>query len=76
MFSSCESAISRVLSCFYLLEGGALFFGVFFVLAVHVLLNADISRVLAWFWVGFEKIAFFCDTVFWHVGALDCLRFL
>ena len=50
-------------------------FCVFFVLAAHVLLNAVISRVLAWFWAGFEKIVLFYDTVFWIFGALDCLRF-
>ena len=34
----------------------------FFVFAVHVLLTAVISRVLAWFWVGFGKIAFFLNV--------------
>ena len=47
----------------------------FFVLATVVLRNAVISRVLAWFWVGFGKIAFFYDTVFGILGILDFLRF-
>ena len=50
-------------------------FCVFVVFAAHVLLNAVISRVLAWFWVVLGKIAFFYDTVFWRFGALDFLRF-
>ena len=49
-------------------------FCVFVVFAAHVLLNAVISRVLAWFWVDFRKIAFFYDTAFWRFGALDFLR--
>ena len=47
----------------------------FFVLATVVLLNAVISRVLAWLWVDLGKIAFFYDTVFWRFAILDCLRF-
>ena len=75
VFSSSECAISRVLSCFYLSEGGTPFL-CFFVLATVVLLNAVISRVLAWFWVDLEKIALFYDTVLWHFGILDfCVFF-
>ena len=75
MFSSSECVISRVLSRFYLSEGRYALL-CFFVLAIVVLRNAAISRVLAWFWVGFGKIAFFYDTVFfWHFGILDFLRF-
>ena len=48
----------------------------FFVLATVVLLNAVISRVLAWFWVDLGKIAlFFMTLLFWHFGILDFLRF-
>ena len=63
VFSSSECVISRFLSCCYLSEGGTPFL-CFFVLATVVLLNAVISRVLAWFWVDLGKIAFFYDTVF------------
>ena len=45
--------------------------------AVHVLLNAVISRVLGWFWVGLGKIGvFFYDTVFLRFGILEFWRFL
>ena len=71
MFSSSECVISRVLSCFYLSEGGTPFL-CFFVLATVVLLNAVISRVLAWFWVGFGKIAFFVTLFF---GILESWTF-
>ena len=47
----------------FLLVGGGY---ALFVLATVVLRNAVISRVLAWFWVGFGKIAFVYDTVFRH----------
>ena len=72
MFSSSECVISRVLSRFYLSEGRYALLCFFVVLAIVVLRNAAISRVLAWFWVGFGKIAFFYDTVFflafWNLG--------
>ena len=49
---------------FLLVGGGYALFVLLFVLATVVLLNAVISRVLAWFWVDLGKIAFFYDTVF------------
>ena len=55
---------------------GVRLFCVFVVFAAPVLLNAVISRVLAWFWVVLGKIAFFYDTVFLHFGILDFWRFL
>ena len=63
VFSSSECLISRVLSRFYLSEG-------LFVLATVVLRSAVFSRVLAWFWVGFGKIAFFMTLflAFWNLG--------
>ena len=69
VFSSSECVISRVWSCFYLSEGSTPFL-CFFVLATVVLRNAVISRVLAWFWVGFGKIAFFMTLflAFWNLG--------
>ena len=75
VFSSSECVISRVLSCFYLSEGGTPFL-CFFVLATVVLLNAVISRVLAWFWVDLGKIAFSYDTGFWRFAIWDCSLFL
>ena len=61
---------------FLLVGGGYALFSVCFVLATVVLLNAVISRVLAWFWVDLEKIALFYDTVLWHFGILDfCVFF-
>ena len=52
-------------------------FCVFVVFAAHVLLNAVISRVLAWFWVVLGKIAFFFyDTVFFALWNLGLLAFL
>ena len=54
----------------FLLVGGEYALFVFFVLATVVLRNAVISRVLAWFWVGFGKIAFFMTLflAFWNLG--------
>ena len=75
VFSSSECVISRFLSCCYLSEGGTPFL-CFFVLATVVLLNAVISRVLAWFWVDLGKIAFFYDTVFRRFAILDCSLFV
>ena len=75
VFSSSECVISLVLSCFYLSEGGTPFL-CFFVLATVVLLNAVISRVLAWFGWTSERSRFVYDTVFWRFAILDCSRFL
>ena len=58
-----ECVISRVLSCFTCWRGVRCFC-VFVVFAAHVLLNAVISRVLAWFWVVLGKIAFFMTLFF------------
>ena len=46
----------------------------FFVLATVVLRNAVFSRVLAWFWVGFGKIAFFM-TLFFGILQLGLFEF-
>ena len=48
MFSSSECVISRVLSCFYLLQGRCLF-SVLSVLRLEDMLSTVISPVLAWF---------------------------
>ena len=57
---------------FLLVGGGYALFVLLFVLATVVLLNAVISRVLAWFWVGFGKIAFFVTLFF---GILESWTF-
>ena len=57
---------------FLLVGGGYALFVLLFVLATVVLLNAVISRVLAWFWVGFGKIAFFVRLFF---GILESWTF-
>ena len=61
---------------FLLVGGGYALFVLLFVLATVVLLNAVISRVLAWFWVDLGKIAFSYDTAFWRFAILDCSLFL
>ena len=67
VFSSSECVISRVLSSFYLSEGGTPFL-CFVVLATVVLLNAVVSRVLAWFWVEPRKDRAFIMTLFLGVS--------
>ena len=67
VFSSSECVISLVLSCFYWSEGGTPFL-CFFVLATVVLLNAVISRVLAWFLGGPRKDRVLFMTLFFGVS--------